>query len=150
MDRPIRIRLGDCRASLAMTKGAVGASNLYLYIGIWYDRAIHDSYYSRFTMAKKRTKTKGTKFTVDPKRPAFEHIKKVRMTGGNKYITGILYIVFAIFFLMAAFGIAGVVGQVAGYAERTCESGWVPWKAIGLPGESCKKCVNKHVRSLLK
>lgn len=62
-------------------------------------------------MAKKRKKTKGTKFVVDPKRPVFEAVKNVKMTGGNKYITGTLYIVFAIFFLMAAFGIAGVVGQ---------------------------------------
>lgn len=62
-------------------------------------------------MAKKQKKTKGTKFSVDPKRPIFETAGKISMTGGNKYVTGTLYVVFALFFLMAAFGVAGVVGQ---------------------------------------
>jgi len=61
-------------------------------------------------MAKKRKKKSAVKFNVDPKKKTKFKRKPVRLTGGNKYVTGTLYLIVAVFLIMASLGLAGAIG----------------------------------------
>ena len=62
-------------------------------------------------MAKKKSSTK-SKNTTEEKGSFLGKLSSVKLNGGNKYVTGSLYIIVGIFSMMASLDLAGTIGQV--------------------------------------